>query len=202
MLRGFVLGFAIAATPGPIFFLCLKRTLTQGWLKGVVSGLGVATADGLYCAIAAFGVTAASAVLVGEKRWLELIGGAALVVLGVRGLLGRSAANDVSNRQVGSRAAAYISTLGLTIANPATVVSFAAVSAALGVGLGGGYLAPSALAAGVLLGSASSGFALASSVAVMRGRVSPEGVRIVSTASAIMFLGFGLAAVLAFFGGG
>ena len=44
VLRGFILGFAIAATPGPIFFLCLGRTLTRGWINGAVSGLGVATA--------------------------------------------------------------------------------------------------------------------------------------------------------------
>ena len=30
LLRGLILGFAIAASPGPIFFLCLRRTLTRG----------------------------------------------------------------------------------------------------------------------------------------------------------------------------
>ncbi len=55
LLRGFALGFAVAASPGPIFFLCLRRTVLRGRLYGFVSGLGVATADAVYAAIAAFG---------------------------------------------------------------------------------------------------------------------------------------------------
>src|SRR5258706_11032431 len=84
LLRGFVLGFAVAATPGPIFFLCLRRTLVSGWLNGLVSGLGVATADGFYAAVAAFGISAITAAVSGERRWLALGGGALLVVLGLR----------------------------------------------------------------------------------------------------------------------
>ena len=78
LLRGFALGFAIAASPGPIFFLCLRRTLLRGWRLGLFSGLGVATADGVYAAIAVFGVAAIATVLSGGSRWLGLIGGAAL----------------------------------------------------------------------------------------------------------------------------
>src|SRR5260370_14774416 len=84
LLRGFVLGFAVAATPGPIFFLCLRRTLVSGWLNGFVSGLGVATADGFYAAVAAFGISAITTAVSGERRWLALGGGALLVVLGLR----------------------------------------------------------------------------------------------------------------------
>ncbi|HYT12473.1 MAG TPA: LysE family transporter, partial [Candidatus Nitrosopolaris sp.] len=84
LLRGFVLGFAVAATPGPIFLLCLRRTLLRGWLSGLVSGLGVATADGLYAAVAVFGVTAVTSLLAGERKALAVAGGALLIVLGVR----------------------------------------------------------------------------------------------------------------------
>jgi threonine/homoserine/homoserine lactone efflux protein len=84
LLRGFVLGFAVAATPGPIFFLCLRRTLVRGWLNGLVSGFGVATADGFYAAVAAFGISAIATAISAERRWLALGGGALLVVLGLR----------------------------------------------------------------------------------------------------------------------
>jgi len=78
LLRGFVLGFAVAATPGPIFFLCLRRAVVRGWLNGLVSGFGVATADGFYAAVAAFGISVITAAISGEKRWLALGGGASL----------------------------------------------------------------------------------------------------------------------------
>ena len=115
LIRGFVLGFAIAASPGPIFFLCLRRTLVRGWLNGVVSGLGVATADGFYAALAAFGIGAVTSALVGERRWLALIGGAVLIVLGLRTLLDRPNPDEGGPPSTGSGLTwAYMSTLGLT----------------------------------------------------------------------------------------
>ena len=84
LLLGFLVGFPIAATPGPIFFLVLRRTLTRGWLNGVVSGLGVATGDAIYAALAAFGVTAITSVLISQKRWIGLVGGLAIVLIGAR----------------------------------------------------------------------------------------------------------------------
>ena len=94
LLRGFALGFAVAASPGPIFFLCLRRTLVRGPVYGLFSGFGVATADGLYAALATFGVAALTTAFVGGRRPLALIGGAALVVLGVRILLERPKADE------------------------------------------------------------------------------------------------------------
>ena len=196
VLRGFILGFAIAATPGPIFFLCLRRTLTRGWITGIVSGLGVATADASYGALAAFGVTAVTAALVSQRRWLALIGGAALVVLGVRALLTRPAEQPDGGAPVnGGLPAAYLSTLGLTMANPATILSFAAVFAALGVGPGSTVLQSILIVAGVLLGSATWWLVLASLASVLRARVTPVVIRGISVMSAIAFAAFGLLAI-------
>ena len=196
VLRGFILGFAIAATPGPIFFLCLRRTLTRGWVTGVVSGLGVATADASYGALAAFGVTAVTAALVSQRRWPALIGGVALVVLGIRAVLTTPAAQPAGGAATkGGLAPAYLSTLGLTIANPATILSFAAVFAALGVGPGNTALLPILIVAGVLLGSATWWFVLASLASVLRARVTPAVIRGISVMSAIAFAAFGLLAI-------
>ena len=63
-LRGLVLGFTIAAAVGPISLLVIRRTLAEGRIVGLVSGMGVATADGTYGAIAAFGLTAVTELLV------------------------------------------------------------------------------------------------------------------------------------------
>ncbi len=80
-LRGFILGFTIAAAVGPISLLVIRRTLAEGRIVGLVSGLGVATADATYGAIAAFGLGAISQVLVDARQGLALAGGIFLLWL-------------------------------------------------------------------------------------------------------------------------
>jgi threonine/homoserine/homoserine lactone efflux protein len=196
LLRGFALGLAIAASPGPIFFLCLRRTLVKGWLNGLFSGFGVATADGFYASLGAFGVGAIATVLTGERRWLALAGGALLVALGARIVFDRPKTAETASGNGAGLAWAYLSTLGLTITNPATIISFAALAATLGAGVSGGYLRPSLLVVGVLLGSATWWCVLAALAAVLRARITPRVVRGISTASGLAIIALGLAAVV------
>ncbi len=155
LLRGFALGFAIAASPGPIFFLCVRRTLVQGPLTGLFSGFGVATADGFYAPIATVGIAALTTGFVAGRRPLALVGGVLLVLLGLRIVLERKPNVEAVPRTAGRGLAwAYFSTLGLTITNPATIISFAALAASLGLGTGGSFARPASVVAGVLLGSA------------------------------------------------
>ena len=205
LLRGFALGLAIAASPGPIFFLCLRRTLVKGWLNGLISGLGVATADGFYAAVAAFGVGAITTLLIGERRWLALAGGALLVALGARIVLDRPKSTESATPNPGDTngaglAWAYISTLGLTITNPATIISFAALAATLGAGISGGYLRPALLVVGVLLGSVTWWCVLAALAAGLRARITPRIVQGISTLSGAAIIALGLAALVSSMG--
>lgn len=190
-LRGFVLGFAIAASPGPIFFLCLRRTLLQGRLRGLLSGLGVATVDALYAAIATFGIAFLSGILVSAQRPAALAGAAVLFVLGVRILTERVSPKPVQDAGSGNLIWAYLSTVGLTITNPATIASFAALAATLGLGTGGSWTRPAAVVAGVLLGSAAWWCLLVVAAGSFRSRLTPRvthGTSIVS-GLAIVVLG-------------
>lgn len=197
LLRGLVVGFAIAASPGPIFFLCLRRTLSQGWIRGLVSGLGVATGDGTYAALAAFGVAAVTSVLVAQRRWLTLVGGIVLVALGVRTLLARPAGpNGAAAPTPGGLTASYLSTLGLTLTNPATILSFAAVFAGLGLASTDGAVGGIFLVAGVLLGSTAWWIVLATLVALGRNRVTPAAVQGTSVFSGLAILAFGAVAII------
>ena len=199
LLRGFALGFAIAASPGPIFFLCLRRTLVRGWVHGLVSGFGVATADGFYAAVAAFGVGAIATVLTGERRWLALAGGVLLVVLGMRIVLEKPKPAEATSNGAGL-AFDYVSTFGLTIANPATIISFAALAATLGAGIAGGFLRPALLVVGVLLGSLTWWCVLAALAASLRTRITPRVVRGISVTSGLAVSALGAAAFVSALG--
>jgi threonine/homoserine/homoserine lactone efflux protein len=194
LLRGFFLGLAVAATPGPIFFLCLRRTLVRGWLNGLVSGFGVATADGFYAAVAVFGISAITATISGERRWLALGGGALLVVLGLRIILAKPKTAEAPPANGAGLAWAYGSTLGLTITNPATIISFAALAATLSARIAGGYFRPSLLVLGVLLGSLAWWCAVAALGSGLRTRITARALRVISTTSGLAIVVLGLAA--------
>jgi threonine/homoserine/homoserine lactone efflux protein len=200
LVRGFAFGFAIAAAPGPIFFVCLRRTLVKGWLSGLFSGFGVATADGVYAAIAAFGLGAITSALTGERRWLALAGGALLVFLGGRIVLEKPRTIEAAPANGAGLAWAYVSTLGLTITNPATIISFAALAATLGAGLSGGYSRPAFLVTGVLVGSITWWCVLAAVAASLRARITPRVVRGISTFSGLAIIVLGLAALVSAIG--
>ncbi len=200
LLRGLALGFAVAASPGPIFFLCLRRTLLRGRLYGVVSGLGVATADAVYAAIAAFGFAVVISAVSSGRRPLALAGGAVLIGLGLRILFDRSARPAETPASSGTGLAwAYFSTLGLTITNPATIISFAALAATLSLGGGGQPARPAALVAGVLIGSATWWCVLAIGASLLRARLTPAVIRAINTFSGLAIAVLGMLAVYSAF---
>ena len=83
-LKGILIGFAMAVPIGPIGIMCVRKTLTEGRLRGLIIGLGAATADLLYGCVAAFGLTYISNVITSERIWIRLLGGMLLLFLGVR----------------------------------------------------------------------------------------------------------------------
>src|SRR5258708_21954065 len=95
-MRGLFIGFSIAAAVGPIGLLCIHRTLSKGFWYGLVTGLGAATADATYGSIAGFGLTIITTFLVGQLRWIHLLGGLFLVYLGCKTLFSKPAERSAS----------------------------------------------------------------------------------------------------------
>jgi threonine/homoserine/homoserine lactone efflux protein len=192
--RGLAIGFAIAAAIGPIGLLCIRRTLVEGAAVGVASGLGAATADGFYASIAAFGLTALSDLIVGARRPLGIVGGAFLIFLAIRQFLSRP--EPAADRPPRSLLAAYATTVGLTIANPTTILSFAA--AFVGLGLAShDTAAAAALVGGVALGSSAWWLVLAAIVAAFRPRLGPAALARLAAGSSLLIGLLGAAAVAA-----
>jgi threonine/homoserine/homoserine lactone efflux protein len=195
-LRGFVLGFTIAAVVGPIGLLVIRRTLAEGQRYGLASGLGVATADATYGAIAAFGLSAITDVLVNARQVLGLVGGIFLLWLAWRAV--RSTPTEAATVTATRRGylGAYLSILGLTLANPMTILSFGALFAGLGVTSG----APGDAALvvlGVLLGSTTWWIVLTTAVAMLRGRITPRWLHRINLVSGVVIGAFAIASIAA-----
>jgi threonine/homoserine/homoserine lactone efflux protein len=193
--RGLLIGFAIAAPVGAIGVLCIRRTLAYGRLTGFVSGLGAATADALYGAVAALGLTSLSAALIAHQDSVRLVGGLFLCYLGVRTALAAPATAGAAGERRGLLAA-YGSTLALTLTNPSTILSFAAVFAGLGLAdAAGDRGAAGLLVLGVFLGSAFWWLLLSGGVGLFRQALTPERLRWVNRISGVLLIGFGLLAL-------
>jgi threonine/homoserine/homoserine lactone efflux protein len=195
-VKGFLIGLAIAAPVGPIGVLCIRRTLTGGRLIGFLSGLGAATADMCYGAVAAFGITALQNLLLRQQKWLHLVGGAFLIYLGLRIFFsGSSQEPSVAGTGQG-RLSAYFSTFGLTLTNPVTILSFTAIFAGLRLGeAAGSYGAAAVLVCGVFLGSASWWLILSGLIGVFRERFTATWMLWVNRGAGVVLLGFGVAAL-------
>lgn len=196
LLRGFVIGLSIAMPVGPICVLCIRRTIAEGRLRGIASGLGAATGDAVYGSIAGFGLTFISNILIGQQESLRLIGGLFLCYLGIRTLLAKPAkraALAYDDRLAG----AYASTFILTLTNPMTILSFAALFAGLGLaGAGSGISSALALVLGIFTGSLSWFFILCCSVDLFRDRLDSHRLLWLNRVSGAIIIGFGLAALL------
>jgi threonine/homoserine/homoserine lactone efflux protein len=198
-LRGLLIGFSIAAPVGPIGVLCIRRTLADGRLAGLVSGLGAATADAFYGSMAGFGLTLVANFLISQQSWLRLGGGLFLLYLGVKTFVSAPAGETGQVAKTASRGlwGAYLSTLLLTLTNPLTILSFVAIFAGLGLAeTGGDPLSAGILVLGVFSGSAAWWLLLSGGVSLLRGRVTPVVLRWVSRVAGLVIVGFGVAALL------
>ena len=193
-----IIGISIAAPVGPIGLLCIRRTLAQGRVAGIVSGLGAATADAIYGCIAGFGLTFISSILISQQNNLRLIGGAFLCYLGIRTFLSKPA-GQVAMVKGSSLIGDYASTFFLTLTNPMTILSFSAIFAGLGlVGAGVNYNSASVLVLGVFIGSSSWWLILSGSVSLFQKKFTSIGMQIVNRISGIIITGFGLFALISF----
>jgi threonine/homoserine/homoserine lactone efflux protein len=189
--RGIIIGLSVAAPVGPMGVLCIRRTLVRGSLAGFVSGLGVATADACFAAVAAFGLNSISNLLVENQSWIRLVGGLFLCYLGIKTLKSRAwtgGPNETTSEN-SSIWVAYSSTFGLTLTNPTTIISFAAIFAGFGVGEPG--LGAAGLVAGVFLGSALWWLIVAIGMGKLRLRFGPSQLTWVNRLSGAVILGFG-----------
>jgi threonine/homoserine/homoserine lactone efflux protein len=195
-IKGFIIGFSIAAPVGPIGILCIQRTLSAGNLQGLVTGLGAATADAIYGFIAAFGLTFISNFLVAQSVWFRLIGGLFLCYLGIKAFLSKpqDPVLSLGNRTIFS---AYGTTFFLTLTNPMTILFFAGVFAGLGmVSESIAYTSAGLMVMGVFIGSASWWLLLSGATSILRNKINDHKLAWINKISGLVILVFGVGAVL------
>lgn len=194
LLKSVGAGLLLAVPVGPMAMLCLRRGLTLGTAAGLVTGIGIATADALFAAIAAFGLGAASA-FVADAAWLVDVGGLVLIALGLKDMI--PGATITSAPSLAGELGAYAGAVLLTLTNPATILTFAAVI--VGLGLVPDLVSPiqgAIFVAGVFVGSAAWWMLLSTAAGKFGDRLSAGAIRWTRRAAGCAFIAFGLYAIL------
>ena len=173
LLKSLLLGLSVAAPVGPIGLLCINRTLNYGRMAGFFTGLGAATADMIYACFAAFGFGLVAQNIVDQQNWLELVGGLFLLYIGIKIFMSKPA-NRAVNLTNKTLTGMFVSTWLLTMTNPVTILSFAAMFAGLGFTEQSGSLVNSfVLVTGVFLGSTLWWLILSGGVHVFKTKLLP-----------------------------
>ncbi|MDV7767387.1 LysE family translocator [Peribacillus sp. CSMR9] len=192
LLKGLIIGFSIAAPVGPIGILCIRRTLENGRFVGFMSGLGAATADGLYGLIACLSLTVITNYLINQQLWFQLIGGIFLGYLGVKTYISKPS-NILTKSKNEQNIKAYISTFFLTITNPVTILSFIALFSGLGIANSEiDLMAKLILVLGVFLGSILWWLFLSIVVSLLKNRINANSLIIINKTSGLILLLFSL----------
>jgi threonine/homoserine/homoserine lactone efflux protein len=190
LTQSFVLGLGIAMPVGPIGVLVIRRSLTEGRKYGIASGLGAATADGMYGLIATLGLGLIASLLTGIQFYTRLIGGVFLLYLAWQILRSQPAEKAANAKSTSSLIGAYISTLLLTFSNPATILFFFGVVSSLKIS-GHGW----AVVLGFFFGSALWWVALSTAASSLGSRMNSKALRVVNIISSIVIAGFAIYAL-------
>ncbi len=186
-LKGIFIGFAMAVPIGPVGIMCIRKTLTEGRLRGLLTGLGAATADLLYGCVAAFGLAIISDTLISQRIWIRLLGGALLLFLGIRTFRKIPADPKIPINNSGI-VRTYLTAFLITLTNPLTIFAFLAVFAALGLGSDLGNFSASALVAGVFFGSCLWFLSLSSTAILFRKKLDLVGLGWVNKIAGILII--------------
>ena len=190
-VQGIIIGLTLAAPVGPLALICIQRTVSEGRLHGIFSGIGVATADSFYAAVTFLGLTVISALIIAQQYLFRFLAGVVLILIGIRVFLSIPSAITAKTEHE-TYLKDYLSMVALAIANPLTLVFFLVILPGYGVVIHGtSFLSAAEFVAGVFFGSTVWWVVLCGSIGSVRSRISAENLGRINRVSGLLISCFG-----------
>jgi len=190
-VQGIIIGLTLAAPVGPLALICIQRTVTEGRLHGIFSGIGVATADSFYAAVTFLGLTVISGLIIAQQYLFRFLAGVVLILIGIRVFLSIPSAISAKTEHE-TYLKDYLSMVALAIANPLTLVFFLVILPGYGVVIHGtSFLSAAEFVAGVFFGSTVWWVVLCGSIGSVRSRISAENLGRINRVSGLLISCFG-----------
>jgi len=195
-IQGMIIGLTLAVPVGPIALLCIQRAVTDGRLHGIISGIGVATADSLYAGVTFFGLTFISGLIIAHQFSLRLAAGVVLAVVGIRIFLTIPAPLCMKPGHE-TYLKDYLSMVAIAVANPLTLIFFIAILPGFGVVFQeNSVLSASEFVGGVFFGSTLWWIILCGSIGSVRSRIRAGHMRLINRISGVLIVIFGVGMLL------
>jgi threonine/homoserine/homoserine lactone efflux protein len=195
-IQGIIIGLTLAVPVGPISLLCIQRSITDGRLHGIISGIGVASSDSFYAAVSFLGLTIISGLIIAQQYLFRSLAGIVLIFIGIRVFLSVPHGSSV---QTGHETYLkdYLSMAAIAMANPLTLLFFMVIVPGFGVVIhGNSLLTAMEFVAGVFFGSTVWWVLLCGSVGTMCTRISEENLGLINRISGILISCFGAGMIL------
>jgi threonine/homoserine/homoserine lactone efflux protein len=190
-MKSFLIGLSIAIPVGPIGLLCIRNSLSFGMRMGLITGLGAALADAIFGALAGFGFYSISKALASFQTVFQIAGALFVCYLGIITFVEKPKETD-SLKPANTYARTFFSTFLLTLTNPMTILSFAAIYATLGASSSNGVLFALIMTSGVFLGSLTWWFFLSCGVSFFKDRINLSTKKWLNRISGATLLSFGV----------
>jgi len=150
-------GICIAIPIGPVSVLCMRYSLKQGPLAGVMVALGAASGDIIYASIAVFSIDIINSYLISVGNILKVPGGLFLLVLSARAFyndrIERFSLNTMKHDNDDSNKYIYLVSFFTTLLSPITILLFIGTFSTIDLKLNG-FSDHCAVPIGVFIGSA------------------------------------------------
>lgn len=196
-LKAVAIGFFVAVPIGPVNLLCIRRTLLWGRIIGFVSGLGAAVADTFFAFAAAFGLGFVTNFYVQEEKWLQIGGGILICILGAHSIISNNSWKPEKSSSGRGGFQSFISTFFLTLANPVTILAFAAAFAGFGlINQDGGHTFAVLVVTGVFLGSTIWWFTISWLASLLRKKLNSLVMHRITQISGVVITVFGVLLLL------
>jgi threonine/homoserine/homoserine lactone efflux protein len=193
VLKSAGFGLAVAAPVGPMCLLCMRRTLVLGWRQGLATGFGIAAADALYATVAALGLAGVSSFLFAHEQALHIAAGLMLLWLGIRTLRRSDAAGPAEPVRATRWSTAFAGAALLTLTNPPTIITFAAIFTLLAPQSGFDASVAAATVGGVFAGSLVWWGGVVGAVGLFRHAIGTRARRWIDRVAGVVLAAFGLA---------
>jgi threonine/homoserine/homoserine lactone efflux protein len=195
---GLLIGIVVAAPVGPVNVLCIQRAIARGFWGGLAAGLGAMLGDGLIALFAALGVGAISGAVTAHRGVIQVIGGVALTVFGLR-LFKAVPPAGIAKGENGGAGTLFDyawdipKTFFLTITNPGAVLGLFAIFGGISTYVEVKNRADAlTMVAAIMCGSLAWWLWLSYTIGKMRHRLKPEWLGLINSRAGLLLIGFGL----------